>query len=428
MNLVLTPKKLSGTLVVPSSKSAGHRDLICAALADGKSLVKNITPSEDLEATCRVLQKFGATVETVAHEDGRRTVAVTGGLSSQTSPLKVDCGESGSTVRFLIPVGLLTGREITYTGRGRLPERPLDPFLKIFDEKHIDYKKGNQSLPLTISGQLKGGTYELPGNVSSQFFTGLLMTLPLLRDDSVIRSTTVVESESYINITLDCLRRHGIYVEKERDGLYLIRGRQAYRKGEYTVEGDFSQAAFWLVGGIIGQALELTGLSGNSTQGDREIVSFIESMRGRIERSGSVLRAVPSRTTGLTIDVKDCPDLVPALAVLGTFSQGITRIVNGARVRLKECDRLHAMAEVLNALGGKVQETKDGLIIEGVSSLTGGRVQAWNDHRIAMALAMASQRCTGKLTIEGAECVRKSYPSFWQDFTHMGGIAVEETV
>lgn len=427
MNLVLTPKKLSGTLVVPSSKSAGHRDLICAALADGKSLVKNITPSEDLEATCRVLQKFGATVETVAHEDGRRTVAVTGGLSSQTSPLKVDCGESGSTVRFLIPVGLLTGREITYTGRGRLPERPLDPFLKIFDEKHIDYKKGNQSLPLTISGQLKGGTYELPGNVSSQFFTGLLMTLPLLRDDSVIRSTTVVESESYINITLDCLRRHGIYVEKERDGLYLIRGRQAYRKGEYTVEGDFSQAAFWLVGGIIGQALELTGLSGNSTQGDREIVSFIESMRGRIERSGSVLRAVPSRTTGLTIDVKDCPDLVPALAVLGTFSQGITRIVNGARVRLKECDRLHAMAEVLNALGGKVQETKDGLIIEGVSSLTGGRVQAWNDHRIAMALAMASQRCTGKLTIEGAECVRKSYPSFWQDFAHMGGIAVEET-
>ena len=427
MNLVLTPKKLSGTLVVPSSKSAGHRDLICAALADGKSLVKNITPSEDLEATCRVLQKFGATVETVAHEDGRRTVAVTGGLSSQTSPLKVDCGESGSTVRFLIPVGLLTGREITYTGRGRLPERPLDPFLKIFDEKHIDYKKGNQSLPLTISGQLKGGTYELPGNVSSQFFTGLLMTLPLLRDDSVIRSTTVVESESYINITLDCLRRHGIYVEKERDGLYLIRGRQAYRKGEYTVEGDFSQAAFWLVGGIIGQPLELTGLSGNSTQGDREIVSFIESMRGRIERSGSVLRAVPSRTTGLTIDVKDCPDLVPALAVLGTFSQGITKIVNGARVRLKECDRLHAMAEVLNALGGKVQETKDGLIIEGVSSLTGGRVRAWNDHRIAMALALASQRCTGKLTIEGAECVRKSYPSFWQDFAHMGGIAVEET-
>ena len=427
MNLVVTPKKLSGTLVVPSSKSAGHRDLICAALADGKSLVKNITPSEDLEATCRVLQKFGATVETVAHEDGRRTVAVTGGLSSQTSPLKVDCGESGSTVRFLIPVGLLTGREITYTGRGRLPERPLDPFLKIFDEKHIDYKKGNQSLPLTISGQLKGGTYELPGNVSSQFFTGLLMTLPLLRDDSVIRSTTVVESESYINITLDCLRRHGIYVEKERDGLYLIRGRQAYRKGEYTVEGDFSQAAFWLVGGIIGQPLELTGLSGNSTQGDREIVSFIESMRGRIERSGSVLRAVPSRTTGLTIDVKDCPDLVPALAVLGTFSQGITRIVNGERVRLKECDRIHAMAHELNSIGAKVRETGDGLIIEGVSSLTGGRVQAWNDHRIAMALSMASQRCTGKLTIEGAECVRKSYPYFWQDFAHMGGIAVEET-
>lgn len=428
MNLVLTPKKLSGTLVVPSSKSAGHRELICAALADGKSLVKNMTSSEDLDATCRVLREFGAQIETKRQVDNRLTIIVTGGLKPQAEKLTAYCGESGSTVRFLIPVGLLTGKEITYIGRGRLPDRPLDPFLNIFDNKKIAYTKGKDSLPLTVKGRLKGGIYELPGNVSSQFFTGLLMALPLLPDDSVLQSTTVVESESYINITLDCLRRHGIYVEKERDGLYLIRGRQAYRTGEYPVEGDFSQAAFWLVGGIIGQTLELTGLSGNSTQGDREIVSFIESMRGRIERSGSVLRAVPSRTTGLTIDVKDCPDLVPALAVLGTFSQGITRIVNGSRVRLKECDRLHAMAQELNSIGGKVRETGDGLIIEGVSSLTGGRVQAWNDHRIAMALAMASQRCTGKLTIEGVECVRKSYPSFWQDFAHVGGIAVEETV
>ena len=222
MNLVLTPKKLSGTLVVPSSKSAGHRDLICAALADGKSLVKNITPSEDLEATCRVLQEFGAIVETVSHEDGRLTVAVTGGLRPQTGSLRADCGESGSTVRFLIPVGLLTGMKITYTGRGRLPERPLDPFLNIFDNKKIAYTKGKDSLPLTVKGRLKGGIYELPGNVSSQFFTGLLMALPLLPDDSVLQSTTVVESESYINITLDCLRRHGIYVEKERDGLFAV--------------------------------------------------------------------------------------------------------------------------------------------------------------------------------------------------------------
>ena len=428
MNLVLTPKKLSGILAVPSSKSAGHRELICAALADGKSLVKNMTFSEDLDATCRVLREFGAQIETKRQVDNRLTVIVTGGLKPQAEKLTAYCGESGSTVRFLIPVGLLTGMKITYTGRGRLPERPLDPFLNIFDNKKIAYTKGKDSLPLTVKGRLKGGIYELPGNVSSQFFTGLLMALPLLPDDSVLQSTTVVESESYINITLDCLRRHGVYVEKERDGLYLIRGRQAYRTGEYPVEGDFSQAAFWLVGGIIGDTVELKGLSNNSTQGDRAVVSFIESMRGRIERSGSVLRAVPSRTTGLTIDVKDCPDLVPALAVLGTFSQGITRIVNGSRVRLKECDRLHAMAQELNSIGGKVRETGDGLIIEGVSSLTGGRVQAWNDHRIAMALAMASQRCTGKLTIEGAECVRKSYPSFWQDFAHVGGIAVEETV
>ena len=429
MNLVLTPNKLNGTVVVPSSKSAGHRALICAALTDGTSIIRNMTPSRDLEATASVLREFGAAVNILeTSSDGRLAVAVAGGLNASKDTLRADCGESGSTVRFLIPVGLLTGKEVTFTGRGRLKERPLEPFLRMFEQKGIFYKKGKGSLPLTVQGLLKAGIYELAGNVSSQFFTGLLMILPLLSGDSVLRSTTAVESESYINITLECLRRHGVYVEKEREGQWLIRGNQRYRPGEYTLEGDYSQAAFWLAAGIIGAPVTLKGLGSHTLQGDRAIVSFIESMRGRIERDGSDLRAVPSRTEGRTVDVEDCPDLVPVLAVLGAFSRGITRIVNAKRVRLKECDRLHALTTELTKLGATIREKEDGLVIEGAARLTGGRVSAWNDHRIAMALAIAAQRCDGPVIIEGAESVAKSYPPFWKDFKALGGAVTEEGI
>ena len=427
MNLVITPHTLQGTVEAPSSKSIGHRELICAALAEGESVVDNISLSQDIEATRRILEVLGARMEEIpSARPGRVAYRIQGGLKRQDAPLAVDAYESGSTLRFLIPLAVLSGNTVTFSGRGRLAQRPLDPYYAIFDEKHISYTTTEGALPLTVCGELTPGRYTMAGDVSSQFFTGLLMTLPLLDGDSLLQSTTPLESASYVDMTIDCMRRYGVSIDKEWNGSYHIRGNQQYQPGNYVVEGDYSQAAFWLAAGTLGKAVCCTGMRPDSSQGDKVIVSIIRSMGGQIEGK-TELTACPSNLFGRVIDVEDCPDLVPALAVLATCGEGITHIIHAGRVRLKECDRLHAMATELNKIGAEIEEEPEGLIIHGVPSLTGGRVSGWNDHRIAMALAIASQRCSGELIIEGAECVRKSYPDFWQDFAKLGGIyRVEE--
>ncbi len=422
MDLVITPGALGGTLTAPSSKSMGHRELICAALAEGESTVDNVTVSEDIEATCRILQLFGAQVEEIPSQfSGRTCFRVRGGMKKMNHPLIADCGESGSTLRFAIPVGLMSGNDITYTGRGRLVQRPLQPYYDLFDKHHISYETQEGGLPLTVRGMLKSGIYELQGDVSSQFFTGLLLALPLTAGTSIIRSTTKLESESYIGMTVDCLQRHGIEVGRAERAVYAIAGGQKYKAGHYVTEGDYSQAAFWLTAGTLGHTVQCQGLSDSSSQGDKAILSIIRRMGGCIETGENGAAAHPADTSGIVVDAADCPDLVPIVTVLAACSQGTTQIINAARLRLKECDRLHAIASELNKLGANVQEKVDGLQIRGVGQLHGGRVHSWNDHRIAMALAVASQKCDGPVTIEGAECVRKSYPAFWHDFAGMGG-------
>lgn len=426
MNVIITPHTLQGTVEAPSSKSIGHRDLICAALAEGESLVDNISLSQDIEATCDILRALGAEITPVmSSHPGRAAYRIRGGLKKQDGSIAVSANESGSTLRFLIPVAIFSGNEVTFSGQGRLAKRPLTPYYELFDEKGVAYETTEGALPLTVSGTLQPGTYSLAGDVSSQFFTGLLMTLPLLDGDSVLRSTTPLESASYVDMTLDCLRQHGIVIEKEQNGSYRIPGNQHYRPGTYVVEGDYSQAAFWLSAGSLGRAICCTGLRSQSSQGDEVIVSLIRDMGGQVEGK-TELTACPSDLVGRVIDVEDCPDLVPVLTVLASCAKGITRIIHAGRVRLKECDRLHAMATELNKIGGDIEEEDEGLIIHGVGGFTGGTVSGWNDHRIAMALAVASQRCSQPLRIEGAECVRKSYPEFWQDFQALGGMIQKE--
>ncbi len=419
MNITITPGALSGSLRVPSSKSMTHRELIAAALADGESVVHGVTPSQDIEATVRILSLMGA--KFISEEaEGGLTFHVSGGLSKQDGLLEADAGESGSTLRFSIPLGLISGNEVRYEGHGKLPARPLTPYYGIFDEKQISYDN-DKGLPLTVKGHLKGGVYELPGDVSSQFFTGLLFALPLAQEDSTLRSTTTLESKSYVDMTLDTLARHGITIHEKTPELYEIPGGQSYRNGIFSVEGDYSQAAFWLVAGIVGGEISLTGLSATSKQGDKAILAILQEMGGHISEDGGTITAKKSDTHGTVIDAEDCPDLVPVLAALASVSRGRTEIIHAARVRLKECDRLHAMAVELTKLGARIEEKPDGLVIDGVENLTGGTVSSWNDHRIAMALAAISPKCTGDLTIEGAESVRKSYPGFWEDFGRVQG-------
>ena len=414
MNQTINPGTFYGTIHIPSSKSMTHRELIAAALAKGESIVKGVSNSQDIEATIRILSLMGATFTSKKETDGTFTFHISGGLSKQGTLLEADAGESGSTLRFMIPLGLISGHTVRYVGHGRLAERPLTPYYKLFDSKHISYEtKGG--LPLTVQGRLKGGFYELPGDVSSQFFTGLLFALPLAHSDSILQSTTPLESKSYVDLTLDTLNRHGIHVVEKSPEWYEIPGNQEYTCGTFTVEGDYSQAAFWLVAGLVGGRITCNGLSRASKQGDQVIVSILKAMGGKLIDGKEGITAEKSSTHGTVIDAEDCPDLVPVLSALAAVSQGRTEIIHAGRVRLKECDRLHAMAVELTKLGAHIEENPEGLVIDGVNQLTGGTVSSWNDHRIAMALAVISPKCTGPLTIEGAESVRKSYPTFWND-------------
>ncbi len=419
MNKTINPRAFHGSVRIPSSKSMTHRELIAAALAKGESIVKGVSNSQDIEATVRILSLMGAKFSSQEEKDGSLTFHISGGLSKQDGLLEADAGESGSTLRFLIPLGLISENRVRYVGHGRLAERPLTPYYELFDKKGISYEtKGG--LPLTVQGKLEGGLYELPGDVSSQFFTGLLFALPLVQGNSTLKSTTTLESKSYVDLTLDTLARHGISIVEKSPEWYEIPGGQSYQNGTFAVEGDYSQAAFWLVAGLVGGKVTCQGLSETSKQGDKAILSILEAMGGTISYENGNIVASQSATHGTVIDAEDCPDLVPVLSALAAVSEGRTEIIHAGRVRLKECDRLHAMAVELTKLGAKIEEQPEGLVIDGVQHLSGGTVSSWNDHRIAMALAVISPKCTSPLTIEGAESVRKSYPTFWEDFKKVG--------
>ncbi|WP_455655297.1 3-phosphoshikimate 1-carboxyvinyltransferase [Phascolarctobacterium sp.] len=423
--LKITPAKLGGSVCAPSSKSMGHREIICAGLSDGTSIVDNISMSADMEATLRCLEALGISFQQVpSSRAGRTAFAISGSGKVRAACSAVDCGESGSTLRFMIPLGALCGAPLTFTGHGKLVTRPLQAYYDIFDRQGLHYTTAAKGyLPLTVNGVLQSGAYELPGNVSSQFISGLLFALPLLEGDSVLEITSGLESQSYVDLTLSCLAKYGIIIEHENYYKYHIRGGQRYRGGRSMVEGDWSQAAFWLVAGTLGRQITCTGLHTASLQGDRVVAGIISRMGGKItsDAEGNYT-ALPAPTKGVVIDAADCPDIIPVLTVLAAVSEGTTEIINAGRLRIKECDRLAAMTSELNKLGAAVTELPDGLLIKGrPEGLRGGCVDAWNDHRIAMSLAVASLVCREAVIVSGSECVQKSYPEFWKDFTALGG-------
>ncbi|MBE7022237.1 MAG: 3-phosphoshikimate 1-carboxyvinyltransferase [Ruminococcaceae bacterium] len=395
MKQVLTPCKLAGSVTVPPSKSQAHRAVIAACLSAGRSEIKNLAFSQDITATVRAMETFGAVIGTEGC-----TLSVCGANPLPTENALIDCGESGSTLRFLIPLAWVSGIPVRFTGRGRLLSRPLTPYFDICHKEGIHYRQTESEI--YFCGKLKGGIYSLPGNISSQFITGLLFALPLLENDSTIELTTPLESAGYIDMTLDVLKQYGIRVQNEDYKRFHIPGGQRYLPHDMTVEGDYSQAAFYLCANAMGSHVNVLGLNKNSYQGDKEIISIIE-------RFGSPL-------SGITIDVSQIPDLVPVLAVLASQAAGETRIVNAGRLRMKESDRLRTTTEMLTALGANIKEGADCLIIHGKKGLSGGTVDSANDHRIAMAAAIAATVADGPVTVLGSECVAKSYGNFWQDY------------
>lgn len=412
--LCIHPTPLSGRVTIPPSKSAAHRAIICASLACGISRITNISLSDDIAATIGAMRALGAVIK----EDGNR-LTIDGSHTLKTSAAVIDCIESGSTLRFLIPIAAAGGIHATFTGRGRLPQRPIGIYTDCLPAHGITCETAG-GLPLTTSGTLQPGRFSLRGDVSSQFITGLLLALPLLCGDSEIVLTTPLESKPYVDMTLATQRAFGIQIEQTEQG-FIVPGNQRYRACDYRVEGDYSQAAFFLMAGAMGSAICCCGLSEQSTQGDQACIPLCTAFGGQVSWKDGDLCAVPGKLHGIEIDAMDIPDLVPALAVCASVADGTTRIYNAARLRIKESDRIEAVCNMLTCLGGCARQTDDGLLITGVSQLRGGTVDACGDHRIAMAAAIAATRCTDDVLIDGYESVRKSYPNFFEDYQTLGG-------
>lgn len=403
MDIKIYPSKLIGTVKAPSSKSYSHRMIIAAALADGISEVSNVTDSNDITVTAQAMEALGANV---LDDSGTYTVR---GIRTPSEKADIDCGESGSTLRFIIPIAAALGCESVFSGHGKLPERPITPYVREFASKGVSFEP-QSGLPIKITGKLSAGEYSLEGDVSSQFITGLMFALPLCTEDSVIKLTSPLQSKPYADMTIAALKNFGINIfETKMDGLplYLIKGNQKYKPCRVSVEGDYSQAAFFYTANALGSEIEITNLDPHTSQGDKAIVDIIASC-------GSEMKP-------FTVDVGDIPDLVPILAVLGCFTKGTSRIVNAARLKIKESDRLTAIADALNAIGGKVTAGGDYLEMQTVDRFTGGEIDSCNDHRIAMAAAIAAIRSDAPVIIRGAEAVRKSYPRFFEDYKALGG-------
>ena len=407
-NLTLTPNALNGTVIVPPSKSMAHRAVICASLAAGRSTIKNIQLSDDILATIEGMRSFGAII---SYDDQTLTIdGIRNGAAKESRT--INCNESGSTLRFLIPLATLFTGETHFIGQGHLGKRPLEPYQELFDAQSLHYNQATtENLQLSVAGPLTSGIYEMRGDISSQFITGMLLTLPLLAEDSILKITTHLESKGYIDLTLSVLQSFGIVIEQDEDGQeYRIKGQQAYTARDYTVEGDYSQAAFWLSANALGNELLVNGLDSDSLQGDQAIVSILETVNSGSNDSERI------------IDGAQVPDIIPVVALVAALSKGKTKIINLERLRIKESDRLVATQKELTALGAQIEIVGDSLLIEGVSELSGGQ-EVWShkDHRMAMMLAIASTVCQEPIHIKDTDCVKKSYPNFWETFQQLGG-------
>ena len=418
MNVKIGKSPLNkGQVRIISSKSDAHRSLIAAALAEEESVLFVDGWSDDLEATVRCLESLGA--EIYKEPSGIEVVPI---RRDTEKAAVLDCGESGSTLRFLLPVAAALGKTVTFEGKGRLPERPIGILLE--ELKNHGCSVSDDKLPVTVEGQLQAGVYTLPGNVSSQFITGLLFALPLLEGDSEIHLTTEVESKGYIDMTLKTLKTFGVTVEETENG-WKIPGGQSYcgPRMRFT-EGDWSNAAFWLTAGAIKGSIGCQGLDMESAQGDRAIVSILEGFGAETKMILNQITVTNKEMKGIRIDASQIPDLVPVLCVAGVAAEGKTEIYNAGRLRMKESDRLAVMAECLQKIGVEVEEREDGLIITGGCNPPEGEIviDSHGDHRIVMAMAIAAVSLGVDITIENAEAVNKSYPSFFIELKKLGGV------
>ena len=403
-NLTFSKSELSGAVVAPPSKSLAHRAIICASLADGKSVIKGVQFSQDVSATTGVMRAIGADISECGDE---LRVQGSKGVDCMAEAF---CNESGSTLRMCLPVCAALNKGVThFTGRGKLGARPMTVFEELWQGAGLYYRDDSiktGSLNISVKGALPAGVYNVRGDVSSQFISGLLFALPLADGDSEIRLTTQLYSKGYIDLTLQSLKESGIEVGF-KGGVFSIKGKQKYLPVNGRVEGDWSQAAFYLVANAIGSKVNVLGLNYDSAQGDRVITRYLEELK----KDGE-----------LVFDGEDCPDIMPVFSVACALRKGVTRLTGLSRLKIKECDRLDAVYTQLSAIGAKVKREGDDLVFEGVDNFAGGvNVRTFNDHRIAMTLAIAATRCEKPIIADDFACIAKSYPDFLERYKELGG-------
>ncbi len=395
-----------------SSKSEAHRALICASLSDSETKIICTDTNADIDATASCLSSLGASIIRV--DDG----FVVSPISQVPTHAVLDANESGSTLRFLLPLAASLGADCEFIMRGRLASRPLSPLYELLCENGVSLSEAGRS-PLSLSGRLPSGEYTLAANVSSQYISGMLFALSVACGRSVLRLSGKVESAPYILMTLDTLKSFGADIEfDENNGIFYINGKERLvSPGTFEVGGDWSNAAFMVVSGVIGsRAVTVSNLDVQSRQGDRAIIDVLRKMGADIVFENGNFTARPSRLRGIRIDASDIPDLVPILSVAASVAEGETVIYNAQRLRLKESDRIESVCSTLLSLGARIRATEDGMVILGKERLEGGEVDSFNDHRIAMSAAVASLVCDGAVTVSRFEAINKSFPSFLDNF------------
>ena len=415
MNKTILPGARTGEVHIPASKSQAHRMLLCAAMGEKEVTLRCRGLSKDILATVACLKALGASVDAEGEVLHLRPVS-----APPPGLCLLPCGESGSTLRFLLPLVGALGASAVFEREGRLPERPIEPLRRELCRNGMDIR--GDGARLYCSGQLRPGAFFLPGNISSQYISALLMTLPLLEGESTLHIEGALESAAYVAMTEEVLRLGGVQTEKTGAGYRIPGGQHCRFAPELSVEGDYSNAAFFLCAGALSErGIRVTGLDPQSRQGDRAIVPLLEEMGAQVASDGSSVTVKRDALHGITIDASPIPDLIPVLSVVAAAASGETRVIHAQRLRLKESDRLHSTTQMLRALGAEAEELPDGLVIRGGRTLAGGTVDACGDHRIAMSAAVAGGICRGAVTICGSECVQKSYPDFWTDFQQLKG-------
>lgn len=414
----ILPGMRFGDVRIPSSKSIVHRLLICAALGQKKMTIRYDGLSRDIRATADCLNALGADIR--AGEKELRITPIA--EQKQTEKAFLPAGESGSTLRFLIPLAGALGRQADFHMEGRLSERPLAPFDQLLREHGMSLRREGQILH--CEGQLDGGMFRLPGNISSQYFSGLLMALPILSGESRLQTEGEMESAAYVRLTEEVLHMADVRFVRENKSTWTISGCQTpHLPQSVRAEGDWSNAAFFLCAAALSETgIRVSGLNPSSVQGDRQILQILREFGAEIMTDQDCISVRQGTRCPLSIDAMAIPDLVPGLAILCCGAEGTSRITGASRLRWKESDRLKATTALIHSLGGEAEELPDGIIIHGYGRLSGGKIDAFNDHRIAMSAAVAAVLCSEPVIVPKSECVEKSYPAFWRDFEKLHSV------